>query len=122
MCLEQAVDSITPLYTSSLENNEKLTPAAVFSKEHTEMLKQAKDSMSNMAYSGTMVATLFTTIAFSAATTVPGGNNSSGYPIFSDTMTFAIFAISDAVSPFLSIASMMTFFSFFTARYEEEDL
>ncbi|KAJ1704227.1 hypothetical protein LUZ63_004006 [Rhynchospora breviuscula] len=117
----KAVEIITPPYASHSENKEKLTPASVFTEEHREMLKHAKDSMNNMAYSGTTVATLFTTMAFAAATAVPGGNNSSGYPIFSDTIAFAIFAISDAITLFLSIASTMMFFSFFTARYEEQD-
>uniref|UniRef100_F6I4Y6 PGG domain-containing protein n=1 Tax=Vitis vinifera TaxID=29760 RepID=F6I4Y6_VITVI len=56
------------------------------------------------------------------AITIPGGNHDdTGIPNFSKEKAFKVFAASDALSLFLSIASVLICLSILTARYAEDD-
>ncbi|GKB20582.1 ankyrin repeat-containing domain, PGG domain protein [Tanacetum coccineum] len=70
----------------------------------------------------TIVPPLIITIVFAAAITVPGGNNQdSGIPICTNNIAFIVFAISDAVSLFTVVTSLLMFLSILTARFAEQD-
>nr|GFB60854.1 ankyrin repeat-containing domain, PGG domain protein [Tanacetum cinerariifolium] len=60
-------------------------------------------------------------IVFAAAITVPGGNNQSGIPVFTNNIAFTVFAISDAISLFTAVTSLLMFLSILTARFAEQD-
>ena len=78
--------------------------------------------MKDTSNSCMIVATLIATVVFAAAITVPGGNNQDkGIPIFLSDITFLVFAVSDALGLFSSLASLLMFLSILTARYAEED-
>ncbi|XP_059635946.1 uncharacterized protein LOC132278151 [Cornus florida] len=49
------------------------------------------------------------------------GNNLDGLPNFSKEIAFIIFAVSDAISLFASIASLLMFLSILTSSYAEQD-
>ncbi|KAK8962991.1 hypothetical protein KSP40_PGU020767 [Platanthera guangdongensis] len=69
-----------------------------------------------------VVAALIATVAFSSATTVPGGvNQSSGFPILQGRPAFDMFAISALVALCCSVTSLILFLSILTSRYQEMD-
>lgn len=78
--------------------------------------------MKETATSCTVVGALIITIMFTAAFTVPGGNNgNTGMPLFLDKKLFMVFIVSDALSLFSSTTSVMTFLGVLTSRYAEAD-
>ncbi|XP_020549395.1 uncharacterized protein LOC105161922 [Sesamum indicum] len=97
------------------------TPLAIFNEEHREVAAYETQWMIGMATSCTVAASLIATVAFAAAITVPGGNNSSGLPIFSSEKAFLLFAIADALALLSSITTVLSFLSIFTSRYSVND-
>ncbi|KAL8242224.1 hypothetical protein R6Q59_012526 [Mikania micrantha] len=78
--------------------------------------------MKETAQSYTITAALITTIVFAAAITVPGGNKQeNGIPVFAKRTAFTIFAVSDTISLFTSVTSLLMFLSILTARFSEQD-
>ncbi|KAK9292694.1 hypothetical protein L1049_020673 [Liquidambar formosana] len=104
------------------QNSAGKTPAMVFTEEHKDLVREGETWMKDTAKSCTITVALVATVAFAAAITVPGGNNGdNGLPIFSKVKAFIIFAISDAISLFSSIASMLMFLSIRISRCAEAD-
>ncbi|KAI3511021.1 hypothetical protein L1887_18162 [Cichorium endivia] len=98
------------------------TPQMVFTREHKELVIEGERWMKATAESYTITAALITTIVFAAAITVPGGNNQvTGKPVFTNETAFTIFAISDAISLFAAVTSLLMFLSILTTRYNEGD-
>ncbi|KAJ0702803.1 putative PGG domain-containing protein [Helianthus annuus] len=65
-----------------------------------------------------VVAALIATIVFAAAFPVPGGyDQNNGIPIFDQKPIFVVFVVADAMSLFLSSASILTFLSILTSRF-----
>ncbi|XP_034205844.1 uncharacterized protein LOC117619895 [Prunus dulcis] len=103
-------------------NNENLTPRALFTKNHKELVKEGERWMKETATSCTVVGALIITIMFASAFTVPGGNNGeTGIPIFLEKKLFMVFIISDAISLFSSTTSVLMFLGILTSRYAEND-
>ncbi|VVA19024.1 Hypothetical predicted protein [Prunus dulcis] len=99
-----------------------MTPRALFTKKHKELVKEGEKSMKQTANSCTVVGALIVTMMFAAAFTAPGGNNGDiGLPIFLNEKVFKIFIFSDAISLFSSTTSVMTFLEILTSRYAEDD-
>ncbi|KAK2971014.1 hypothetical protein RJ640_000363 [Escallonia rubra] len=112
---------VKPAFKDML-NSEKKTPAMVFTWEHKDLVIEGEKWMKETATSCSIAAALIVTIVFAAAIAVPGGNNQdSGYPIFSRYQAFMIFAVSDTISLFTSVTSLLMFLSILTARYAEEE-
>ncbi|PWA47698.1 ankyrin repeat-containing domain, PGG domain protein [Artemisia annua] len=104
------------------KNSDDETPQMVFTREHKDLVIEGEKWIKSTAESYTITAALITTIVFAAAITVPGGNNQeSGIPIFTNKPAFVIFALSDAVSLFTSVTSLLMFLSILTARFAEQD-
>ncbi|KAI5343873.1 hypothetical protein L3X38_011749 [Prunus dulcis] len=103
-------------------NDENLTPRALFTKNHKELVKEGERWMKETATSCTVVGALIITIMFASAFTVPGGNNGeTGIPIFLEKKLFMVFIISDAISLFSSTTSVLMFLGILTSRYAEND-
>ncbi|KAM7264691.1 hypothetical protein ACFE04_002374 [Oxalis oulophora] len=116
--VKSVVGSMHDLYF----NKEKETPDEVFTKNHKQLVKDGEEWMKQAASSCTVVGALIITVMFTAAFTVPGGNDqSTGYPMFLHKKLFTIFIISDAVSLFFSTTSVLMFLAILTSRYAEED-
>ncbi|KAI3701586.1 hypothetical protein L6452_26772 [Arctium lappa] len=78
--------------------------------------------MKATAESCSISAALITTIVFAATITVPGGSiQETSIPLFRKDIAFTIFAISDAISLFISTSSLMVFLSILTTRFAEKD-
>ncbi|CAI9293231.1 unnamed protein product [Lactuca saligna] len=96
------------------------TPQMVFTREHKELVIEGEKWMKSTAESYTITATLIITIV--SAITVPGGSNQeTGIPIFTNNTSFIVFAISDAISLFAAVTSLLMFLSILTARFAEQD-
>ncbi|BFG21076.1 hypothetical protein CerSpe_073500 [Prunus speciosa] len=103
-------------------NAENLTPRALFTKNHKELVKEGERWMKETATSCTVVGALIITIMFASAFTVPGGNNGeTGIPIFLKKKLFMVFIVSDAISLFSSTTSVLMFLGILTSRYAEND-
>ncbi|XP_057768184.1 ankyrin repeat-containing protein At5g02620-like isoform X2 [Salvia miltiorrhiza] len=103
-------------------NNDKLTPQMLFTKEHEKLKADGERWMKDTANACTIAAALIATVVFAAAFTVPGGiESASGMPLLSSQPTFVLFAVSDAISLFTSITSLLMFLSILTSRYAEQD-
>ncbi|XP_008230430.2 PREDICTED: uncharacterized protein LOC103329711 [Prunus mume] len=99
-----------------------MTARDLFTKNHKELAKEGERSMKETATSCTVVGALIITIMFTAAFTVPGGNNgNTGMPMFLEKKLFKVFIVSDALSLFASTTSVMTFLGVLTSRYAEAD-
>ncbi|GJT86119.1 ankyrin repeat-containing domain, PGG domain protein [Tanacetum coccineum] len=104
------------------KNSDNETPQMVFTREHKNLVAEGENWTKKTAESYTITAALIITIVFAAAITVPGGNNQdSGIPIFINNTAFTVFAISDAISLFTAVTSLLMFLSILTARFAEQD-
>ncbi|XP_060675761.1 ankyrin repeat-containing protein NPR4-like [Ziziphus jujuba] len=106
----RVVESIVPPWTYGHTNSRFLTLRQLFIKEHQQLLYDGDRWMKETATSCTVVGTLIVTIMFAATFTVPGGNDErTGYPKFLDDKTFMFYVVSDAISLFSSITSVLVF-------------
>nr|KAJ0198084.1 hypothetical protein LSAT_V11C700360760 [Lactuca sativa] len=104
------------------KNSSGETPQMVFTREHKDLVIEGEKWMKSTAESYTITAALIITIVFAAAITVPGGSSQDkGIPIFTNNTAFTIFAISDAISLFAAVTSLLMFLSILTARFAEQD-
>ncbi|KAL8505211.1 hypothetical protein ACS0TY_016433 [Phlomoides rotata] len=112
---------LTPHYRE-VKNDKEKTPRMIFTEEHKELKKEGAQWMKDTANSCSIATALIATVVFAAAITVPGGNKAeSGLPIFFGKMPFLVFAVSDAISLFASITSLLMFLAILTSRFAEED-
>ncbi|XP_021728288.1 uncharacterized protein LOC110695347 [Chenopodium quinoa] len=103
------------------KNKEGKTPWMVFSETHQELMKEGEKWMKETASACTVASTLITTIVFSAAMNVPGGESSEGSPNLYHHWAFTAFAVTDAISLFFSVTAVLTFLKILTSRYTEKD-
>ncbi|KAK1410497.1 hypothetical protein QVD17_37034 [Tagetes erecta] len=116
------VMNMTPPYYREEKNRDGLTPRELFSKEHKDLIKEGEKWMKDTASQCMVVAALIATIVFAVAFTVPGGyDQNTGIPMFYQKPIFVVFIVADAMSLFLSSASILTFLSILTSRYAERD-
>lgn len=110
-----------PSYVN-MKNKKGQTPHELFTKEHAALRREAESWMKRTANSCMVVSTLIATGVFSAAFSIPGGNNdNSGTPNYLGKRSFNIFAISDAIAMISSSASILVFLSILISRYAEYD-
>ncbi|XP_059631631.1 ankyrin repeat-containing protein ITN1-like [Cornus florida] len=116
------VERVVPSSQKFLSNENGETPPALFWKWHCELVKEGENWMRDTATSCTIVATLIVTVMFAAAFTLPGGtDDNSGNPKFLQRNSFMVFVISDALSLFSSVTSVLMFLSILTSHYAEKD-
>ncbi|KAK7413002.1 hypothetical protein VNO78_04811 [Psophocarpus tetragonolobus] len=105
-----------------MPNNEGIIPGEHFTKQHEDLLQKGEGWMQRTASSCMVVSTLIATGVFSAAFSVPGGNNdNSQSPNFLKKASFLVFALSDALALITSSTSTLIFLSILISRYAEED-
>ncbi|XP_059630900.1 ankyrin repeat-containing protein ITN1-like [Cornus florida] len=113
------VEGMVPSSYRIRPNDNGETPHALFTTWYSKLVKEGEQWMRDTATSCTIVATLIVTVMFAAAFTLPGGNynesensrNSksahAGNPRFLWHNPFMIFVISDALSLFSSITTVL---------------
>lgn len=105
-----------------MKNSEGMTPRELFTKEHAELLKKGESWMKQTANSCMVVSTLIATGVFSAAFSLPGGNNDNKEsPNYLDKPAFLVFALSDSMALISSSTSILIFLSILISRYAEQD-
>ena len=98
------------------------TPRDLFTYEHKDLKTRGETWMKDTANYCMLVATLIATVVFTAAFTVPGGNNQdTGIPIFLKSKWFMVFFISDVIALLSSSTAILMFLSILTSRYAEDD-
>ncbi|XP_059435298.1 uncharacterized protein LOC132168195 [Corylus avellana] len=116
------VEKVCLPWIHDIRNDTNMTAKELFIHNHKDMLKEGEKWMKGTATSCTVVGALIITIMFTAAFTVPGGNNqTTGFPIFSDKKLFTVFIIFDALSLFSASTSVLIFLGMVTSRYAEDD-
>ncbi|XP_057998047.1 ankyrin repeat-containing protein ITN1-like [Hevea brasiliensis] len=115
------IESMVPPKFGERLNENGLTPVALFTKEHRELVKEGERWMKNNTASCMVVAALIATVMFTTAFTVPGGNDKKGFPIFLGYDAFLVFIVSNALSLFSSSTSVLIFLGILTARFAEID-
>ncbi|KAL6320855.1 hypothetical protein AAG906_008855 [Vitis piasezkii] len=88
-----------------------------YSKLHEESKEWTKRTSENCSIVGVLIAT----VAFAAAYTVPGGNQSTGIPVLLSQPFFVVFTLADIISLTLALTSVVTFLSILTSPFRLED-
>ncbi|KAL6207182.1 hypothetical protein ACLB2K_024427 [Fragaria x ananassa] len=97
-------------------------PKEYFRRTHDPLLNSAREWLKRTSESCSTVAGLMATVAFTAAFTVPGGNDEqSGTPRLLHSPFFLVFVITDALSLASSLTSLVMFLSILTSPFELED-
>ncbi|KAG8368426.1 hypothetical protein BUALT_Bualt15G0044200 [Buddleja alternifolia] len=118
--LMQEVKRVVPLSYRKMKNNKRQQPREVFSKEHRPLLKDGERWMKETSNSWILISTLIATVAFSAAITLPGGNNNdTGMPSLLKSRWFTVFLVSDVVAMLCATKSILTFLFIVTSRYSD---
>jgi hypothetical protein len=118
----QKVERICPQWIKDVRNDTNMTARELFTHSHKDMMKEGEKWTKEVASACTVIGALITTIMFSAAFTVPGGNNqNTGFPMFIHKRLFRLFMISDAISFLFSSTSVLVFLGIVASRYAEED-
>lgn len=115
------MEKVVPPTFREDKNAQGKTPAMVFAEEHQGLVKEGEKWMKDVATSCSVATALIATVVFSAAITVPGGNNNFGHPNFYKEIAFTIFGIADSISLFSSTGAIFMFLSILTARYADSD-
>ncbi|XP_031250761.1 uncharacterized protein LOC116108658 [Pistacia vera] len=115
------MEKLVPPDYKEEKNSKGETPRMVFMEEHKGLVKEGEKWMKESATSFSLAAALIATIVSAAAITVPGDYSDDGRPTFHKRASFKIFAVSDSISLFSSVAAIIIFFSVLTARYSEHD-
>ena len=104
------------------KNNAGFTPRQLFTMEHKELLQKGESWMERTANNCMVVSTLITTGVFSAAFSLPGGNNdNTGRPNYLKKPAFLVFALSDTMALISFSTSILIFLSILISRYAEDD-
>ncbi|KAG6647542.1 hypothetical protein CIPAW_07G085800 [Carya illinoinensis] len=102
-------------------NKEGKTPSDLFTETHRNLVEDGSKWLTNTSQSCSVVAALIATVAFTTATTVPGGFESNGTPALENKPGFDLFAVSSLVALCFSITALVMFLAILTSRYQERD-
>ncbi|KAG7970430.1 hypothetical protein I3843_07G083900 [Carya illinoinensis] len=102
-------------------NKEGKTPSDLFTETHRNLVEDGSKWLTNTSQPCSVVAALIATVAFTTATTVPGGFESNGTPALENKPGFDLFAVSSLVALCFSITALVMFLAILTSRYQERD-
>lgn len=102
-------------------NYERQTAQEIFTDTHKNLIEGARTWLLSTSESCSVVAALIAAVAYSSATTVPGGYQSTGFPVFESQLAFQVFAMSSLIALCFSVMALVLFLSIFTSRLHESD-
>ncbi|XP_024167407.1 uncharacterized protein LOC112173949 [Rosa chinensis] len=103
-------------------NKKSQTARDIFTETHTEIVKDGGDWLAKTSQSCSVVAALIAAVAFSTASTVPGGTREeNGKPTLENQPSFDVFSIASLVALCFSVTAMVMFLAILTSRYQERD-
>ncbi|KAK4256048.1 hypothetical protein QN277_008962 [Acacia crassicarpa] len=115
------VESLIPSTIRGVPNDDGMTAEELFKKEHRDLMRQGEIWVKDTASSCSVVGTLIVTIMFTAAFTVPGGNDQTyGFPLLIKQPFFQVFIFSTVLSLVSSSTSVLTFLAVLTSHYSKE--
>ncbi|XP_062161015.1 uncharacterized protein LOC133868212 [Alnus glutinosa] len=117
----ERVRKIVPSHYVMHCNNSGKTADELFKEQHVELLEKAERWIKETSQSCTAIAILVATVVFTAAYTVPGGNDQRGHPIFLHSPFFLFFTIMDVVSLVSSLTYVVMFLSILTSPFKQEN-
>ena len=98
------------------------TPKEIFTKDHTDLLKEGGKWLNSTSSSCSVVATLIATVAFATSATVPGDfNEKNGNPNLAHQSAFNLFAVSSLIALCSSATSLVMCLAILTSRHQEDD-
>lgn len=94
----------------------------IFVEKHKKLLENGEKWMKDTVDKCMLVSTLIATVLFTAAFTVPGGNdNNTGVPLLIGQNTFLVFAMSDGLGLVSSVMAILVFLHISISRHEPQD-
>ena len=86
-------------------NFNRQTAQEIFTNNHKNLVKKAREWLISTSESCSVVAALIATVAYTSATSVPGGNNqNTGFPMFESEPAFQVFAMSSLIALYTPLA------------------
>ncbi|KAL9444405.1 hypothetical protein AB3S75_017569 [Citrus x aurantiifolia] len=118
----ERVKEIMPRHYIMHRDKEKnITASDLFNLTHEDQLRKAQEWIKETAQACSVLAILIATVVFTAAFTIPGGNNEKGFPHFLRSPLFYVFTVTDVASLSLSLSSIVMFLSILTSPRESSD-
>ncbi|KAI9081502.1 hypothetical protein K1719_036523 [Acacia pycnantha] len=115
------VESLMPATIRGVRNNDGMTAEELFKEKHQDLMKQGEKWVKATSASCSVVGTLIVTIMFTAAFTMPGGNDQTfGFPLLIKQPFFKAFIFSTILSLVSSSTSVLTFLAVLTSHYSKE--
>ncbi|KAH9803500.1 hypothetical protein KPL71_001789 [Citrus sinensis] len=108
-------------YAMHRDENNKMTARDLFNITHEDQLGKAQEWIKENSQACSVLAILIATVVFTAAFTIPGGNNDKGFPHFLKSPLFYVFTVMDVASLALSLSSVVMFLSILTSPRESSD-
>ena len=103
-------------------NNNHENPTELLINTHEAAVKGANDWLSKTAESCSVVTVLVASVAFTTASTVPGGTKQDkGTPTFEDKPPFVAFTISSLIALCSSVTSLVFFLSILASHHKCKD-
>ncbi|XP_059437022.1 uncharacterized protein LOC132170139 [Corylus avellana] len=117
----ERVRKIVPSHYVMHRNNAGKTADELFKEQHAKLLEKAERWIKETSHSCSAIAILVATVVFTAALTVPGGNDQQGHPVFLNSPFFLFFTIMDVVSLAGSLTYVVMFLSILTSPFKQEN-
>ena len=117
----QRVRKIMPSHYVLHRNSDGKTADELFNEKHKDLLKKAQEWIKETSQPCSAVAVLVAIVVFTAAYTIPGGNDDKGGPIFLHSHFFLFFTVMDVVSLASSLTFVVMFLSILTSPFEPQN-
>ncbi|XP_024631952.1 ankyrin repeat-containing protein NPR4 isoform X3 [Medicago truncatula] len=113
-------DSMPPNFYERYNKDGK-TAKQVFIDTHGQLVKEGGKWLTKTAESCSVVAALVASVAFTTSTSIPGGYDDDGIPIFLKKPVFKLYAVASLVALCSSVMALVMFLSILTSRFQEKD-
>ncbi|KAL6320836.1 hypothetical protein AAG906_008836 [Vitis piasezkii] len=121
MILFEKVEKLVKSDFFRLFNHKNQTAQQLFDKNYSKLHQDSKIWLEETSKNCTIVAVLIATVAFTAAYTVPGGNQSSGMPVLLSKPFFVVFTLADVTSLTFALTSVVSFLSILTSPFRLQE-
>lgn len=120
LCVQKVKGLVKSDYVR-LFNHKNRTADELFVDNYSKLHEESKEWTKRTSENCSLVGVLIATVAFAAAYTVPGGNQSTGIPVVLSQPFFVVFTLADIISLTLALTSVVTFLSILTSPFRWED-
>ncbi|KAJ9679555.1 hypothetical protein PVL29_021466 [Vitis rotundifolia] len=121
MILFEKVEKLVKSDFSRLFNHKNQTAQELFDDNYSKLHEDSKKWLEDTSKNCSVVAVLIASVAFTAAYTVPGGNQSSGLPVLLSEPFFVVFTLADVTSLTFAMTSVVSFLSILTSPFRLQE-